>query len=158
MFDEKTLTARDVKEAADRAGDAAILDLFREWMRLNRDYPGDGDDEEREAALDALLAFERRVFVIPASGPIGLAIKICMLVEEHHGLEPGPRPGDPPRLCALCEADYGPDGRMYGNAVKLRGLLEDAVRFVPELAPFVQEITGAPVIRPQAQEKMHVQR
>lgn len=134
MFDETTL--------AERESDAAILALWREW-RAAFFAPRSGDDEELNAVVEACIALERRLYDLPAQGPVALAIKIWMLAFEIRGMQSGNQ------LYGFqyqSDEDYRPDGRMWPDALLLKRLIEDAVRIVPELALLSEPILDAPMI------------
>jgi hypothetical protein len=124
-------------------GDVAILAKFREWCEASRYAETIGDDFASEPAYNeaCTAACEIKDYLVktPASGPIGLAIKVFLRHKDEH--QGGPRGGDP---CKLCVPVKGERDSIVEDVEE--SLLRDAVRFLPELAPLC-----AAVIEPEAQ-------
>jgi hypothetical protein len=100
------------------ADDSRILSLFRDWQGLCRAAEAIRDDSEYDAArerLDAIATEE--IAKVPAAGAAGIAIKAFL----HLHME------DPPL-----------------GALEI-SLLEDAARFVPQLAPLVADLVARAV-------------
>jgi hypothetical protein len=124
-------------------GDEEIVAKFREWCEASRYAETIGDDFASEPAYNdaCAAAFEIEDYLVetPASGPIGLAIKVFLRHKDEH--QGGPRGGDPCKLCVPVKGER--DGLVEDVE---ESLLRDAVRFLPELAPLC-----AAVIGPEAQ-------
>jgi hypothetical protein len=108
--------------------DSRILSLFREWVVAERvagalaeDEKFDGSDEYYEA-LRRTNKLVAAISDIPAVGAAGLAIKSYLTVQAEDIM----RRDD---VAAL-------SSEAANHADLTRSILEDAVRFVPELAPF----------------------
>ena len=127
MFDDNTLNDR-----AD--GDGAILTLFHEWQTAWT-ASNASDEEDNETLANELW---RRLCDLPASGPIGIAIKAYLVARREYANE------SPLGLRAFNASDYGAGDNLFLDARAYRGLLADAARFVPELAPLMAEIVAAP--------------
>jgi hypothetical protein len=138
MFDKTTLTAP--------ADDGKILEIFHQWQDAERALaaigqrePDDGDPEF-DAAVDEVMRLEHAIARTPAAGAEGLAVKIFM--RQH--LERFWAGGDPCALDPLLAEDGYTEGCV--DLPLIRGLIADAVRLVPELAPLAAPIVGQPVI------------
>jgi hypothetical protein len=110
--------------------DAAILSLFREWMAARRyalslcmrEPP---DEEVTRKTWTRINELHRATIDTPAAGVVGLAIKTYLHI---HDWDDG----------------WREDGAaLTRDSRQLRGLLEDAVRFVPELTPLAANALGA---------------
>jgi hypothetical protein len=128
------------------AGDAKLCQLFAEW--LQGAAPASGwpeDDDASDAQLDLVHEIENAIEATPASGPVGLALKILVIGKNQidFGLEQGP---DGTCKMKVREGDYTETG--YLADAWYRSLLRDAVRFAPELLPIVEEVLAAPVRLP----------
>jgi hypothetical protein len=131
-------------------GDNAILALFREWRDgMERLTAVNLADDDYDPLHDALMETERQIFDAEANGLVGLAIKAFMLgfeVQEDAGENaPG---GHPCTINAFGRDQYGAERTLYFLNHALKGLVADAARFVPELAPLCARIIAAPVALP----------
>lgn len=120
-------------------GEIEVLAKFREWCEASRYAETIGDDRASEPAYNeacsAACEIEDYLVKTPASGPIGLTIKVFLRhKDEHQGSRPG---GDPCKLCAPVKGER--DGIV--DDVE-ESLLRDAVRFLPELAPLCAAAIG----------------
>ena len=79
-------------------------------------------------ACGAACEIEDYLIKTPASGPIGLAIKVFLRHKDEH--QGGSRGGDP---CKLCVPVKGERDGIVDDVEE--SLLRDAVRSLPELAP-----------------------
>jgi hypothetical protein len=125
MFDDTILT--------ERAGDAALRALFREWCEAKRQYIDMLNDEEATAIDARAQAIERQICNIPAPGAAGLALKAYLLVHLH---EQAWRKDN----AALPE----PEDSCMDNYVA-QSIIRDAVRFVPELEPLAADFINEPM-------------
>jgi hypothetical protein len=98
-------------------GDSLILDLFHKWQVALKDAD-DAGAYIFEEKMDALIEIERRLAGTAASGAVGISIKGFLAAFNARNLDGGLR-------CKF-----------------LFGILEDALRFVPELAPLVEPPRG----------------
>src|SRR5580704_12994590 len=130
--------------------DDAILTLFREWRdSMERLAARNLDDDDYQAPFAALTEIERQIFDAEAHGLIGLAVKAFMLAYEAQEGDGDYVRGD--HVCsmnALARDQYGAERTLYLGSHALRGLIVDAVRFLPELAPLAGRIIAAPVVLP----------
>ena len=147
MFDDKTLANRERECDVD----AAILTLFREWREaMHRANSSDLDDETRDAECIKAWGIQRRLYDTPATGAAGLAIKAYMLAYEI-GEFPDrftsipPTTEDSTALGTFNEDHYNSKNILSLEHHALRGLVMDAVRFVPDLTPLAVGIADAPV-------------
>jgi hypothetical protein len=119
-------------------GDVEVLAKFREWCAACRYAETIGDDFASEPAYNEAcgVAYEIEDYLVktPASGPIGLAIKVFLRHKDEHQ---GPRRDAPCKLCAPVKGER--DGIV--DDVE-ESLLRDAVRFLPELAPLCAAAIG----------------
>jgi hypothetical protein len=111
------------------AGDETILDLFRGWWaaRARADRVSADDDAAFDAAYRMADLFEDAISATPASGALGLAVKVYIALAAEGGA-----PGDMVSLSA--------------RAIRCsmhRGILNDVVRFLPEVAPFTRKAIAA---------------
>jgi hypothetical protein len=131
-------------------GDEAILTLFREWRDgMERLADRNFNDDDFDPLHNALIDTQRQVFDAEASGLIGLAVKAFMLAYEVQANECNYVKGDHP--CSINGFDqdqYGAKRTLYLANHALQGLVADAVRFLPELAPLAGRIVAAPVVLP----------
>ena len=148
--------------------DAEILLLFRQWhagmQGLNGERPPEETDEECSAAEMQISALAEQIYDAPVHGPIGLAIKSFMFAYEVNLYDAFAEEGHGDRVCAI--GRLNPDGDNYGcrsdpktggykNFAELfllqramRGLLDTASRFVPDLEPLVAEVRNWPNAMP----------
>jgi hypothetical protein len=130
-------------------GDDAILTLFREWRDgMERLAARNLPDDEYEPLDDALTEVQRQVFDVEASGLIGLAVKAFMLAYEVQTDQNYVRGDHQCSINAFDRDQYGAKRTLYLGSHALRGLVVDAVRFLPELAPLAARIIAAPVVLP----------
>jgi hypothetical protein len=135
------------RTAADRDGE--ILRLFRQWIAEHRaaeKIPTTTEWEEAfDAAIDRIGDIEHAIADIPASGPVGFAVKTYLACHYEH--QPGH--GDDPAGVSLLNkgfASSGDPGRSldsYSSFHCIAAVIRDAARFVPEIG----ELAG-PVINP----------
>jgi len=79
---------------------------------------------------------------------IGLAVKAFMLAFEVQTDEKYVSGDHPCSINAFEQDQYGAERTLYLQKHALRGLVADAVRFLPELAPLASRIIAAPVVLP----------
>ncbi len=79
---------------------------------------------------------------MPASGPIGLAIKGYLVA--HMARIEDLEPDDPCMSLGTIKRDDYFNGMLIFREQGIRSLAEDAARFVPEIAPLVAGIVDAP--------------
>jgi hypothetical protein len=143
------MSAADPFALARDSSDDAILTLFREWRdaleRLTARCLPDGEEFSR--AHDATVETMRQIFDTEATGPIGLSIKAFVLAYEVQ-IDGPSSDSNPCALGRFCEEDYGAENTLYLNNHALRGLMIDAARIVPELAPLAAALIAAPVVMP----------
>jgi hypothetical protein len=131
------------------AGDDAILALFAEWRlakineaRISNEHP-DADVVEDipgwVAVAEKVGEIEDQIRAISASGAAGMAIKLYLNAAEEYACP------NRPMHVAFSKHNYNCYGRMFDEVKCFRSLLADAVRFVPELDPFVAEAVAAPL-------------
>jgi hypothetical protein len=131
---------------SDNTDDGRILSLFREWMvaeRATDALPGGDDDSPEQAEAEA--ASQRTADIVtaiartPATGPQGLAIKAYIAIH----MQDGTTRED---AAALSRGALGGDTRLE------KSMLEDAVRFVPEIEPLaakaLEEAEKAAAVEP----------
>lgn len=141
--------------------DDQILSLFRQWCDVTRaaNIPGADDDE-----TDVDTAIAEQIFNAPVVGAVGLAIKAFLFayeVEAQYCLGTKYRRGDDP--CAIrrlrpddtnyssrLDARTGTwsDAQLYLMQHAMRGLLDAASRFEPDLVPLVAGIVSSPQVAP----------
>jgi hypothetical protein len=118
---------------ADWPPENAIVALFRQWVAAENeaDALGQRDAEDgtpERAEFDAASArptdLADAIAAIPSRGPVGLAIKAYLRQHFAHGGRYGERP-----------ATLGEFEVDCSETALERSIIEDAVRFVPELAP-----------------------
>jgi hypothetical protein len=129
------------------ASDDAILALFRRWREVAE--LAHASQEDDGGGLDQQVwAIEEQISDTPAEGVTGLAIKIYLAA--YHRVPDGGRGVEVGTLAALDTEDnaYASDGHLRLDLRSLRGLVQDAARFVPELAPFVAAVIATPTRRP----------
>jgi hypothetical protein len=127
-------------------GDGAIKGAFNRWREQVRLSEAPGDADLSEEMVDAL---DDPAFVIadtPASGLVGFAIKAYLAVYQGADFPQG-KDG---ALGALDERyyRYGSKGELHLSARLFRGLVADAVRFAPNLAPLAAPVINSPVVLP----------
>jgi hypothetical protein len=129
-------------ETSESRGDAAIRALFRQWQEQDAIVNAPGDDDCDDQETDRLCAIEREIYDMPC-GAVGNSIKLFLLagnsLASHTGgkLHPPAGPG--------YEIGYDMHGRLGLEYLAFRGLLRDAARLVPELAPLVAGVIDAPL-------------
>ena len=130
-------------------GDEAILNLFREWRDGMEGLAARNlVEEDFEPLHEALIDTQRQISDAEASGLIGLAVKAFMLAYEVQ-IDTKYVKGD--HVCSISafeQDQYGAERTLYLQSHALRGLVVDAVRFLPELAPLARRIIAAPVVLP----------
>jgi hypothetical protein len=127
--------------------DETIRALFLRWITAHAS--ADKIDKsieaqtEYDAAVERICALEHQIADIPASGPVGLAIK-CYLARYYHD-EDGPRQGigHPAALAPLSAETYGEHPELFVGAHCVLAVIRDAARFVPEMARLVDPLIGA---------------
>ena len=146
MFDDINLIERDRR---DGDGDAVILGLFQDWQAAMRRKLAD-DEQEANKKMEELGAIECQICDAPASGAVGFAVKTFLAVYLDRGGVPSP--ADECEIGPFDREVYGPSGALFICNRMQRGMLIDAARFLPDLAPLVARITEAPVALPPAVE------
>jgi hypothetical protein len=123
---------------ADWPPDDKILSLFRDWIVAQNDAHALGqlkpdDDTPEKAEFDAACArideLAWSIADIPSHGPIGLAIKADL---RQHVFPHGGRPE------SLGEFDVD-----CSQTALEQSIIQDAVRFVPELGPLAAAVVGS---------------
>ena len=137
-------------EPPDIAGadaDEEMRSLFGQWVEIfrQRDML---EDDAAEAIVDGFYEqgdiVERRIYDLPARGPIGIAIK-GYLVSRYFRID-YLRWGDPCVSLGSFDPDnYTDKGSLSWPWLAVRSFAEDAVRVLPELAPLVAGVVDAPV-------------
>jgi hypothetical protein len=152
----------------DGDGDAEILAMFKQWregmQEITGKRPSEETDDEYNAAHGVVMGIAEQICDAPVYGPIGLAIKSFMFAYEVNLYDEFAEDGCGDRVCAI--GRLNPDGDNYGcrsdpktgeykNFAELvllqramRGLLDTASRFVPDLAPLVAEVRNWPLTLP----------
>jgi hypothetical protein len=119
--------------------DQPFVELFRAWQvayEAAAHNPGpDGEDDGNinSEAMDRAEQLEREMQERPASGPIGMAIKLYMLVLATWG-----------DGFKIDIGDYAPSGRLAEDPAWTKSLFGDAVRFCPEIQSLLRPIVDAP--------------
>jgi len=127
-------------------GDEAILTLFREWRDgMERLTARNLADDDYEPLFDALIDTQRQVFDAEANDLIGFAVKAFMLAFEVQQDEAYVLGDHPCSINGFDQDQYGAKRTLFLQQHALRGLVVDAVRFLPELAPLAARIIAAPV-------------
>lgn len=132
-------------------GDAALVALFHRWREAHIRMDGNDwdDDDELQAVLDAVHELARAVYDTPAIGAVGFVVKAFMVGFDLYGRR---RPIDVDcELSSKALDGYDCFGNLRLDAHSMRGLLADAARFIPELAPLVAEIINLPLTKPIAE-------
>jgi hypothetical protein len=120
--------------------DEAIVSLFREWIVAQIEAQAlservTADDTLEQAAFDTACARIRELVGAIADtlalGPAGLAIKAYLRHHRDHGPSYGCRPE------TIGEFDTDSTDELD------RSIIEDAVRFVPELGPLAAAFLGS---------------
>lgn len=114
--------------------DSNILALFYDWVdeaRRVQALPDQIEDERFFEAVDCESAIQHAIFDIPSTSLRGLAIKVYLQI--HH--EAIARPAG--EYCAVYR-DSDADARDDLEAHASNSILDDVVRFAPELAAFVK--------------------
>jgi hypothetical protein len=123
---------------ADWPPDDEILSLFRDWIVAQNDAhalgqldPKDHTTEKAEfdAACDRTDALAWSIADIPSHGPIGLAIKAYL---RQHVCPYG----GPPESLGKFDVDCS-------QRALEQSIIQDAVRFVPELGPLAAAVVGS---------------
>jgi hypothetical protein len=133
------------------AADTRLVALFREWMAAERSsatLQSQDDSPERaefEAACDRASDILDEIADTPANGLTGFVIKAYM----HFHCERGGAFDNPCAIRAFQESEEGYTVTQLG-----RSLIEDMIRFVPELPPLavVGAIGSAAVITEEERE------
>jgi hypothetical protein len=123
-----------------RGDDDAIMSLFRRWRDELHVAEMPVDEVEANALAAVVWNTEHEIAATPASGAAGLSIKAYVMA--YRSEECGQ--GDSGALGAFTADAYGVGGRLCLKPALLRGLVADAVRFVPELAPLAAGMIEAP--------------
>jgi hypothetical protein len=149
------VTAADVQRAANlfatpesQHGDEAILTLFRQWRDGMEGLAGRHLDDDFDPLHNALIDTQRQLCDAEASGLIGLAIKAFMLAYEVQVDSKYVRGDHHCSINGFERDQYGAGRMLFLQSHSLRGLVVDAVRFLPELAPLAARIIAAPVVLP----------
>jgi hypothetical protein len=132
-------------------GHATALALFREWIAVMGradNAIARGEYDSLETILDEGDKLETQIFAIPASGPIGLALKGYLLVRANRRrdmfyTDPAASLGE-----ITPNNGYEPDGTLRSSLCDLKNYAADLVRFLPELAPLAAGVVKAPPVAP----------
>jgi len=150
------LTAENpVLAKAEPRSDQRIIELFREWQEawtaagINIGPDGIDDGNANPEAMEHVSEIEHAIQEIPAAGPVGMAIKAYMLAFVLRGACAGSGAFG---IGGFSDSEYSPSGWLCDEEGWLKTLLEDAMRFCPELAPFTASVVGAPSTLPVAAE------
>jgi len=129
--------------AADWPPEEEILSLFREWIvaqieaqPLSERVTADHTPEQAafESASDRTVELVDAIADTPSRGPVGMAIKAYL---RHHFAH-NPLYGNPPETLGEFKFyDDSPEANLE------RSIIEDAVRFVPELGPLAAAVVGS---------------
>ncbi|HWD58080.1 MAG TPA: hypothetical protein VG308_07380 [Stellaceae bacterium] len=147
--------------AADGGDDREILALFNEWRREGERYASAGEDDPLFDEIgEGRQALYQAICDAPAHGVVGLAIKAFLAAHAIFPalVEGGTAPGE--WICnnilgAPEPENWAPSGRLRIPDCAIRGMVHDAVRFVPELAPLAELLTSAPAMRDAAVDERH---
>jgi hypothetical protein len=132
-------------------GDGAIRAAFDRWLAQVRlsEAPGSGGLPDNDVPADIVDALNDAIVEIastPASGLVGFAIKAYLAVFDGADF-PQRAGGALGALGALDERYYGA-GDMHLSARLFRGLVTDAARFMPDLAPLATLVINSPTVLP----------
>ena len=125
------------------ADDSAILALFHEWQGALAAANSAARDEEAEPLDERVWTIERQIHDTAAAGASGMAVKAYILARAHvhtntNGL-----------FLPFTENDYGAGGCLCLTEHAVKGLVADAARFLPELAPVVVGVVTSPTKLPE---------
>ena len=132
--------------ADDRDNDGEILRLFRQWIAEHRAaerIPKENEyTDEFDAAVDHICEIEHAIADIPASGPVGFAVKAYLACHFEH--PPGHR--DNPAGVSLLSIDYlcDPPLDSFSSFHCIAAVIRDAARFVPEIAELGRLVIDPP--------------
>jgi hypothetical protein len=107
--------------------DRRLLDLFEKWKTAFRHAERKAGEDDRDNAVDEVMAIEEEIAGTPAEGMLGMAVKVFLLCRD--GFIPKPGGRDP---CALSPSD-GNTAPLYAEMAI--SAVRDIARLVPELAP-----------------------
>jgi hypothetical protein len=117
--------------------DELIFSLFRDWQAAERAataLPSGAYDSPEDVAYQAALEHAEDVLYkiadVPAAGLAAFVLKAFLYAHCEHGSASGPEP------CAL--RAFFKSEENYSSTPLLQSILEDAARFLPELAPLVE--------------------
>jgi hypothetical protein len=127
-------------------GDGAILAAFDRWREQVRLCEANGADDLPEEMVDALDEPAIVIADTPASGVVGFAIKAYLAV--YQGADLRQRED---ALGPLSEPYYGEKGELYLGPRLFKGLVTDAARFVPDLAPLAAAVINSPTVLPSGE-------
>jgi hypothetical protein len=135
---------------AQPSDDAEILSLFREWITAHRQLAAEPDDQQSDKLNDRIYELVAAITATPAAGAAGLAVKVYLSIHmQDTGLPIDC--GEFSKDAAALSGDALGDVERHDDARLERAMLEDAVRFVPELAPLAANvINGVPPPPPPA--------
>jgi hypothetical protein len=135
--------------------DAEMLSLFRQWIEGHRaaermDKSIEAEDAY-DAAIDRICDIEHEIADIPASGPVGFAVKAYLACYFEHL----PRSGDDPAGVSLISRDCVIEpGAILDDFVSfhcIAAVIRDAARFVPEIAELGRLVIDPPPDRVAAE-------
>jgi hypothetical protein len=133
------MTEIDRARVGETTGDARIKALFEAWRRQLVIGDAEGAPENETGRISEI---EYEIFDTPA-GDVGDAIKLYLLAQNVLYSGPGGilySPAEPG------VDGYDDQGRLNLDYSAFRGLLNNAVRRMPELAPLVADVIAAPSI------------
>jgi hypothetical protein len=128
--------------------DGEILRLFQQWIAEHRAaerIPKENEyTDEFDAAVHHIGEIEHAIADIPASGPVGFAVKAYLACHHEHG--PSHR-DDPAGVSLLsrgfvCDPDRPLDSNTNFHCIA--AVIRDAARFVPEIAELARLVIDPP--------------
>jgi hypothetical protein len=134
-----------------KRGDAAILAQFREWIEVMRradKAAAAGEYDHHDTIVDDGDRRETEIFAIPATGPIGLAIKGYLLVRVNRRRDMFYTDAAASLGEITPNNGYEPDGTLRSSLHDLKNYAADLARFLPELAPLAAGVVEAPSVVP----------
>ncbi len=130
------------------SGDEAILSLFRRWIDGHRAAEQISTaieaEEEFDAAISRICDIEHEIADIPATGPVGFAVKAYLACHYEH---PPGRAANPVGVSLLTrdhviDPDERPD--HYVSFHCIAAVIRDAARVAPEIAELAVMVTAPP--------------
>ena len=126
--------------------DGEILRLFQQWIAEHRAaerIPKENEyTDQFDAAVHHIGEIEHAIADIPASGPVGFAVKAYLACHHEHE----PSHGDNPAGVSLLSKDYLCDQPLDSspNFHCIAAVIRDAARFVPEIAELARLVIDPP--------------